>query len=135
MTNKKIPIFLVVVFIVVCLIILALFGKQKEVTAPSQTDLPQTQNQEASKTPPALYGKDDVLKAALNLYIVKKQAGVDFKNGPCLGLIASDWVLDIAHSPRIAADDKPENQCPQLKNGQAHHFIELDPDGKLLNSY
>ena len=135
MGNKKVPIFLVIVIIALSLVVLSLFSRQKEVTAPTKADLGQKSTQEASQTAENLKGKDDVLKAALNAYIQKKQQGIDFQNGPCLGLIAKDWVLDIAHNPRTSADNKPENQCPQLKDGTAHHFIELDPDGKLLNSY
>lgn len=78
---------------------------------------------------------DEVLKSAINLYLQKKQAGVDFKDGPCLGTIAPDWVLDIAHNPRQDIDDKPENTCADFATGKAHHFIELDPNGELIKTY
>lgn len=135
MGKKEVPILLVILFLSISLLVLSLFGRQKDAVAPSQESITTNQTQEASKTPPTLYGKDDVFKAALNLFIAKKQEGIDFKNGPCLGPIAQDWVLDIAHKPRIAADDKPENQCQQLKDGNAHHFIELDPNGKLIKFF
>lgn len=77
----------------------------------------------------------EILKTALNLYIEKRAAGVDLKDGPCLGKIADDWVLDIAHRPRTTVDDKPENQCVDFREGRAHHFIELDPDGQLIRSF
>lgn len=76
--------------------------------------------------------EDIALKNALNLYASAKQTGADFTNGPCLGIVAPDWVLDIAHNPRQTIDDLAENQCEQFKSGQTKHFIELDPDGKLI---
>jgi len=82
--------------------------------------------------PPSFKGNEDAFKNALNLYIQKKQEGVDMENGPCLGRVAEDWVLDIAHDPRVAADDKPQNQCQDYVNGKVKHFIELDPSGKLI---
>ena len=78
---------------------------------------------------------DIAFKNALNLYSQKKTEGVDLTNGPCLGNVAPDWVADIAHNPRQSIDDKEENQCADFKNGLAHHFIELDPEGKLIRSY
>lgn len=61
---------------------------------------------------------------------------ISFDAGPCLSNdLMSDWVADIAHSPRTAVDDSPENQCSAYVNGNAHHFVELDPDGKLLRAH
>lgn len=79
--------------------------------------------------------EDEALKNALNLYIKKKEEGLDFTNGPCLGMVAPDWVLDIAHNPHQSVDDEPENQCADFREGRAHHFIELDPDGQLIRSF
>lgn len=90
-----------------------------------------SKNQVATITPTPST-QDTALKNALNLYAQKKSAGADFSNGPCLGLVAPDWVTDIAHNPRRSIDDDPKNQCADFINGQAHHFIELDPDGKLI---
>ena len=114
-------------------IIIYPFFVQKQVLAP-------TKNMEISKeviispSPPNFTGKEDILKNALNLYIKNKEAGLDMSKGPCLGIIAEDWVLDIANNPKQAEDDMPENQCAQYRSGQAHHFIELDPQGKLVKS-
>ncbi len=94
--------------------------------------LPKTSS---SESPPKTSSQDEAFKNALNLYAKKKQEGIDFTNGPCLGIIAPDWVLDIAHNPRQSVDDKPENQCADFREGRAHHFIELDPDGKLIQIY
>jgi len=54
-----------------------------------------------------------------------------YASGPCLSdnnpdWNITDWVCDVAHSPRQSVDDKPENQCQEYINGNAHHFIEVD---------
>ncbi len=38
----------------------------------------------------------------------------------------SGWVCDVAHSPRQAMDDLPENQCSEFREGKASHFVEVD---------
>jgi hypothetical protein len=63
--------------------------------------------------------------------------GPDMGLGPCVseslpGL--PDWVADIAHDPRQAIDDAPENQCQRYRSGQAHHFVELTPTGQLIRA-
>ncbi len=131
--NIKLPTVAVVVIIFIFLSIAYLAFFQKKAVAPIGTNLP-PQSPEVS-TSPAAQAEDEILKNALNLYIAKKQAGTDFASGPCLGKVASDWVVDIAHNPRQAIDNKKENQCEDFINGSAHHFIELDPDGKLIRSY
>ncbi|MCX6771895.1 MAG: hypothetical protein NTX79_07620 [Candidatus Micrarchaeota archaeon] len=60
------------------------------------------------------------------------KTGTDMSPGPCLGIIADDWVCDVAHSPRIPADDLPENQCPDFREGRAHHFAEVTPDCRFI---
>jgi hypothetical protein len=59
------------------------------------------------------------------------------EQGPCLaeqlpGL--DDWVVDIAHDPRQSVDDDPANQCDRFKAGEAHHFVELTPEGELIRA-
>jgi uncharacterized membrane protein len=58
--------------------------------------------------------------------------------GPCLGdplLNFTDWVCDIAHSPRQPEiDDKPENQCSAYREGLATHFVEVDTSCNLITS-
>ncbi len=78
---------------------------------------------------------DEAIKNAANVYAAQKRAGVDFTNGPCLGIVAPDWVADIAHNPRQPVDDMPQNQCADFRAGRARHYIELDPDGKLIKMY
>lgn len=54
------------------------------------------------------------------------QQGQDLSDGPCLDEdLIEDWVCDIAHSPRQAVDDLPENQCPSF-GVENRHFVELD---------
>jgi hypothetical protein len=64
-------------------------------------------------------------------------SGVDMTPGPCIaenvpGL--SDWVVDVAHDPRQDVDDDPANQCQRYRNGDAHHFVELEPNGALIRA-
>jgi hypothetical protein len=58
-------------------------------------------------------------------------------SGPCIaenvpGL--PDWVVDIAHNPRLPIDDEPANQCQRYRDGEAHHFVELEPNGALIRA-
>lgn len=76
-----------------------------------------------------------VIKAK-ELWQEKKYAKADLSNGPCLSnQIIPDWVADIAHQPRLPVDDDPANQCSAFVKGQAHHFVELDPNGNFLRAY
>jgi hypothetical protein len=66
----------------------------------------------------------------------KVQQGLDLTNGPCLdNNLMPDWVADIVHNPRAAVDNLPENECPAYLSGQAHHFVELDANGKLVRTH
>jgi len=75
-----------------------------------------------------------IVGAAKQAYADSKARGVEMSRGPCLGIIAADWVADVAHDPRQDIDDKPANQCAAYRNGKAHHFVELDPNGELIRS-
>lgn len=125
---------IIALFVIMTVAILAIFGfsqlKDKQST-DSQTTSTATESAQLSPSP-STQVQDEIFKNALNLYLRKKEEGVDMKNGPCLGPIGDDWVLDIAHKPRQSVDEKPENQCEDFRNGTAKHFIELDPDGKLI---
>lgn len=80
--------------------------------------------------------KDLAISKAISVYEMKKAAGVNFSQGPCLAEdIMPGWVADIAHNPRTAVDDKPENQCESFRTGKASHFVELDPNGVLIKAY
>ncbi len=61
----------------------------------------------------------------------------NLSSGPCLlnpVETASDWVCDVAHNPRHAIDDLPENQCGAFREGEAHHFVELDENCGLIRA-
>ena len=123
--KKLVPL---IILLGAVLIISAIFLKSKKSEPP-----PASPKQSTEAAQPK--ASDDTLKNALNLYSQKKAEGMDFTNGPCLGTVTPDWVLDIAHNPRLPVDDKVENQCTDFREGRAHHFIELDPDGKLIKMY
>lgn len=92
-----------------------------------------------SSTPSPSPTTDPKTQAILKAYDIYKQAKnqkMDLSSGPCLSNnLMPDWVLDIAHNPRQPVDELPENQCSAFKTGQAHHFVELDPDGNLIRAY
>ena len=81
---------------------------------------------------------DDRSAAIEEAYLVYeryKQEDLDFSNGPCLSNeLIQDWVLDIVHDPRTEVDDQPGNQCRDYILGVAHHFVEIDPEGKLIRA-
>ncbi len=85
---------------------------------------------------PSQADKDKAIAAAKFLYAGKAKS-LDLSAGPCLaetipGL--DDWVVDIAHDPRQDVDDEPQNQCQRYRDGEAHHFVELTPDGRLIRA-
>jgi hypothetical protein len=84
---------------------------------------------------PSQTDRDRAVMEAMAAYHEAKFTGAELDHGPCIaeqlpGL--TDWVADIAHSPRQPVDDLPANQCQRFRKGRAHHFVELDPSGHLL---
>ncbi|MBI2329925.1 hypothetical protein HYU94_00865 [Candidatus Daviesbacteria bacterium] len=78
---------------------------------------------------------DAAINKAKFLYSEEKIRGRGFINGPCLSdALLPGWVVDIAHSPRLAIDDLPENQCPSYIEGKAQHFVELNTEGDLIRA-
>jgi hypothetical protein len=77
---------------------------------------------------------DETIALAKRAYAQAKARGLDMARGPCLGVIKPDWVADVAHDPRQDVDDEPQNQCAAYREGKAHHFVELDPDGNYIRS-
>jgi hypothetical protein len=78
-------------------------------------------------------------QACESICIDKLNASIDLSNGPCLSdnnsnWIITDWVCDVAHSPRQTVDNLAENQCQAFRNGQAHHFIEVDTNCNLIRA-
>lgn len=128
---KKIFLILVVLALVLLIgfFVFVFAGKRKENSTSRATAPPNAQDVANRLV------KDEALKNTLNLYTRARQEGVDFSNGPCLGIVAPDWVADITHNPRQPLDDEPENQCADFREGRVHHFIELDLDGKLIRVY
>jgi hypothetical protein len=81
--------------------------------------------------------RDRAVDKAQAVYAQSTASGVALSQGPCIaeelpGL--PDWVVDIAHDPRQPVDDDPANQCQRYRSGEAHHFVELDPDGTLIKA-
>ncbi len=77
--------------------------------------------------------KNAAIAEAKAVFIAQEAQGVDFTNGPCLSNnLLPDWVADVAHNPREDVDDVAENQCSAYRNGTAHHYVELDPNGQLI---
>ena len=78
---------------------------------------------------------ETAINQAQYLYRQEKAKARDFSNGPCLSdALLPNWVLDIAHHPRLPADDLPQNMCPGYIEGRALHFVELDPEGNLIRA-
>jgi hypothetical protein len=86
---------------------------------------------------PSQSEKSQAVGQAVVAFQQAQKSGEDLSAGPCLseslpGL--SDWVADIAHDPRQDVDDDPANQCQRYRDGEAHHFVELAPDGQLIRA-
>lgn len=78
---------------------------------------------------------ETAINQANHLYRQEKTKGRDFSDGPCLSdALLPNWVVDIAHNPRLPIDDLVQNQCPSYFQGRSQHFVELDPDGNLIRA-
>lgn len=72
---------------------------------------------------------------AKEFYNAFKAQDEDIANGPCLSEnLTSGWVADLVHSPRLAVDDDPANQCQNYRNGTAKHFVEIDLNGNFVRA-
>lgn len=76
--------------------------------------------------------KPDILAKARARYNEAVAKGRDLSSGPCLGKVADDWVLDIAHLPREEVDELTENQCEDYRTGVVDHFVEMSPKGEII---
>ena len=74
------------------------------------------------------------IQLAKDAYAEAKAAGIDMSEGPCLGAIKENWVVDVAHDPREDVDDQPQNQCEAYRSGEVDHFVELTPEGEFIRS-
>jgi hypothetical protein len=81
--------------------------------------------------------RNRAVAAAKQAYEQAVTRGDDLAKGPCIAETLpdlADWVADVAHDPREDVDDKAENQCERYREGEASHFVELDPDGELIRA-
>ena len=84
--------------------------------------------------------KDYIIERCIELCRDAKMKGVDLSNGPCLSdnnpdWQTDDWVCDVAHWPRQAIDNNPENQCQEFRSGNAHHFVEVNENCEFIRAY
>lgn len=95
--------------------------------------------QSTDTSPPVGNSPEEAETKCVYLCAFEKARGTDLSNGPCLSDGNPDWevegwVCDVAHVPRLPVDDLPENQCGEFRNGQASHFVEVDPDCNFIKS-
>lgn len=103
-------------------------GDKKDTTSRNINNTPEEVKQ--------LSAEERAIAKAKEIYAEQKKNGTDFSSGPCLAEdLMPDWVADIASNPRQAVDNLAENQCQSFRNGQAHHFVELDPEGAFIRAY
>ena len=115
--SQKVFILLISFSVVIAVAVLTLFANKDSIQKVNKSELETAVNQ------------------AKYIYSLRKQQAVDFSKGPCLSdALLPGWVLDIAHNPRQAIDDLPENQCPAYRENRAVHFVELDPEGNLIRA-
>jgi len=90
--------------------------------------------QDTDQYKPGLWPEaDTAVNQARHFYEIKKSAGDDFRDAPCLSNnLMDNWVADIVHSPRASADNLAGNQCPAYLSGKAEHFVELDIYGNIV---
>ncbi len=82
---------------------------------------------------PKAADKETAIKACIEE--CEKRVKSTLADGPCLSNIAAEgWVCDVAHSPRIDADNIVENQCSGYLAGNIKHFVEVDPGCNLIRA-
>ena len=68
----------------------------------------------------------------------KLKTNSDLSNGPCLlNPIPNvpDWICDVTHNPRQSVDNQMANQCSSFREGKAHHFVEVDTNCELIQTW
>ena len=114
----KLPLFLVALFFILIAAILVYTQSPK--------------NKPGYK-PGSFPGADTAVNQAQHFFKLRSETGESLENGPCLSNdLMPGWVADIAHNPRQAIDDLPENQCAAFIQGKATHFVELDLKGEVI---
>jgi hypothetical protein len=134
---KRAEIF-VTVFVLALLAGIFLFGCVSQGGETASTPTPQpTEYAQATATPKPVseQAAEECISACLN---AKQENRAGWENGPCLVNPLSgslnDWVCDVAHSPREAVDNLPENQCSAYREGLAHRFVEVDTECTLITT-
>ena len=82
-------------------------------------------------------GSERAVDEAQTAFREAQASGVDLSTGPCISEslpTLPDWVADVAHDPRQPIDDEAANQCQRYRSGEAHHFVELNLDGRLIRA-
>jgi hypothetical protein len=74
--------------------------------------------------------QQEIINCSLGLYDKALEEGINFSS-QCLGT-CGNYAVDIVHVPRIAEDDKVENQCSAYREGKVTGFIELDKERKIV---
>jgi hypothetical protein len=81
--------------------------------------------------------KQAVTEACIQICKDALDVNMNLSSGPCLAnpiSAHSEWVCDVAHSPRQDVDNNPENQCSAYRSGDARHFVELDENCNFIKS-
>jgi hypothetical protein len=100
---------------------------------PAGTGTNDTKTGGTLSNPPEFVSLEEVIRLCISECKSRKDTE-DLSRGPCLSNeIAPDWVCDVAHNPREAVDNKPENQCSAYGEGKAHHFIEVAANCTIIN--
>ncbi|MEK6827709.1 MAG: hypothetical protein AABX99_04465 [Nanoarchaeota archaeon] len=84
-----------------------------------------------AEIPDYVLAQQSVINCSADLYMKAALSSVIQLNSQCLGT-CGDYAVDIVHVPRIAEDDKTENQCESYLYGKVNHFIELDRNGSVV---
>jgi len=122
------------------MILFLLFGCTKIEETSIQTNTNQqnipdnTQSNTPNTTRTNTNSITDLENMCIDLCKTNLNRNTDLSNGPCLGLIAPDWVCDVAHNPRIEIDNLFENTCADFANGVANHFVEVNENCELIES-
>ena len=137
MKNKQ---YMILIFLIIILLLFGCTKTQVNSTQPSELNKNQpnesnnNQQEELNPTQPSELSATDLENKCINLCKINLDKGINLSNGPCLGLIATDWVCDVAHSPRQEIDNLIENTCEDFANGNANHFIEVNETCKVIDA-
>ncbi|MFZ5392538.1 MAG: hypothetical protein ACOZAR_05140 [Patescibacteria group bacterium] len=89
----------------------------------------------AMRAIPGFEHNDEVLLNEARSFFFEKKAAysaADWVQGPCLGKMNDEWVVDVVHNPRLPLDNDQANQCPDYYNKIVAHYILIDMDGKVV---